>query len=100
MTVSKISRKDASACSTVDSTTIVTSMPSWDAYISYIRDKQTAGNIIYRSTSINVDGEMETVTLYVAEADYITFKADPIWAALEADLSVVYNVPVVTEQTV
>lgn len=100
MTVSKISRKDATACSTVDLQTIIPSMYSWDAYKDYFTAKQGEGKVIYRSSSINEGGEMETVTLYLAKEDYDAFKADPVWDALEADLSVVYNPPTVTEETI
>lgn len=96
MTVSKISRKDASMCTTVDLQTIVPSMHSWDAYWNYLTTKQGEGKVIYRSASINDNGEMETVTLYLAKEDYDTFKADPVWDVFETALLAIYNPPVVT----
>lgn len=100
MTVSKISRTDGSPCSLADMQTIVPSFPSWDAYSTYITTKQAEGKVIYRSSSINNSDEMETVTLYLDKSDYDTFKLDASWAALEADLLVIYNPAIVTEEVI
>lgn len=101
MTVSKITRKDASAMTVADIATIMPSMGGYDAFQAYIAAKQAEGKIIYRSSSINGNAEVETVTLYLAKEDYDAFKLDASYITLESNLSAaVYNTPVITEEVI
>lgn len=101
MTVSKISRKDASDISLADVDTIMPSMAGYDDFRAYIVAKQSEGKIIYRSSTINGDSEVETVTLYQAKEDFDTFKLDASYIEFEGNLvAAVYNAPVITEETI
>jgi len=100
MTVSKISRKDASPCAAADHEVILPSMPSYDSYQQEVADLQAAGKIIYRSGSLNEAGELETVTLYLTQEDYTAFRNNPVWAPFESALGEIYNPVVVTEETI
>jgi hypothetical protein len=99
MTVSKISRKDATNCTDADISTVVPALPSFDAFRAYIVAKQAEGKVIYRSHSINDANELETVTLYAAQADYDAFKVDASFIALVAELAIIYD-SVMTEETI
>jgi len=94
MTVSRISRNDLAPCTNADYETIIPSMASFAAYNQVVADMQAAGDIIYRSGSINENDELETVTLYKNQAVYTAFKADPAWAPFEAALAAFYVSPI------
>jgi hypothetical protein len=100
MTVSKITRKDMSPVTVADVDTIMPSMAAYDDFRAYIVDQQAAGKIIYRSSTINVDAAVETVTLYETKADFDTFKALPAFIDFETNLEVVYNTPEITEEAI
>jgi hypothetical protein len=99
MTVSKISRKDATDCTDSDISTVVPALPSHEAFQAYVVARQAEGKVIYRSHSINDAKEVETVTLYAAQADYDAFKVDASFTALVAELAIIYD-SVVTEETI
>ena len=99
MTVSKISRKDATDCTAADIDTVVPALPSHSAFQAYVVARQAEGKVIYRSHSINASNEMETVTLYATQADYDAFKVDAAFTDLVADLAIIYD-SVVTEEAI
>jgi len=101
LTVSRITRQDAAPITATDYETVIPGMATHAPYYQQVVALQAEGKIIYRSGSINGNGELETVTLYQTEAEYTAFRADPSWAPFEAELvGVVYNPVVVVEETI
>ena len=100
MTVSKLSRQSAEPCTQTDMDVILRALPTHAPYFAAFTALQGSGKIIYRAGSINADNEVETVTLYLTQQDYIDFSATPEWAAFEADLLAIYNPIVFTEEQI
>jgi len=100
MTVSRFARKNAEPCTQADIDTIIPAMPSRVAYKATFDGLQTAGDVIYRSGSINGANEIETVTLYRTQQDYDTFKIAPELLAFKDELLIIYNLVAITEEVI